>query len=252
MDPRSHPPRLRPQTSTAVDARPEPVAAEPAGSPPLTPDEEVLVSVLIKRGLRDRRPDPARPSNTAHEHQRDLRQSILELNLISPELLNQLAFERLTALAEDVLGQARRAEPGAAARDAPALARPHPAPARRPQGAPGAGRHRDPARPGRPDPRAGLRVPRHRHPLRSPGDRPAGPLPDRRPAPGHPRSSSHAVATPMISRLKVMSNLNIVERRHSQDGRITIQHHNRPARPPRGDLPDDLRREDRHPDPRGR
>ena len=25
-----------------------------------------------------------------------------------------------------------------------------------------------------------------------------------------------------------MSNLNIVERRHSQDGRITIQHHNRP------------------------
>ena len=37
-----------------------------------------------------------------------------------------------------------------------------------------------------------------------------------------------AMATPVISRLKVMSNLNIVERRHSQDGRITIQHHNRP------------------------
>ena len=36
-----------------------------------------------------------------------------------------------------------------------------------------------------------------------------------------------AMATPMISRLKVMSNLNIVERRHSQDGRITIQHQNR-------------------------
>ena len=37
-----------------------------------------------------------------------------------------------------------------------------------------------------------------------------------------------AMATPVISRLKIISNLNIVERRHSQDGRITIQHHNRP------------------------
>ena len=37
-----------------------------------------------------------------------------------------------------------------------------------------------------------------------------------------------AMATPVISRLKIVSNLNIVERRHSQDGRITIQHHNRP------------------------
>ena len=36
-----------------------------------------------------------------------------------------------------------------------------------------------------------------------------------------------ALATPLISRIKVMSNLNIVERRHSQDGRITIQHLNR-------------------------
>jgi type II secretory ATPase GspE/PulE/Tfp pilus assembly ATPase PilB-like protein len=36
-----------------------------------------------------------------------------------------------------------------------------------------------------------------------------------------------AMATPVISRLKILSNLNIVERRHAQDGRITIQHHNR-------------------------
>jgi len=34
--------------------------------------------------------------------------------------------------------------------------------------------------------------------------------------------------THVISRIKVMSNLNIVERRHSQDGRVTIQHLNRP------------------------
>jgi type IV pilus assembly protein PilB len=32
----------------------------------------------------------------------------------------------------------------------------------------------------------------------------------------------------MLSRLKVMASLNIVERRHSQDGRISIMHHNLP------------------------
>src|SRR5262249_31432827 len=31
-------------------------------------------------------------------------------------------------------------------------------------------------------------------------------------------------ATSVVSRLKVMANLNIVERRHAQDGRITIRH----------------------------
>ncbi|MFO0909139.1 MAG: GspE/PulE family protein [Isosphaeraceae bacterium] len=36
------------------------------------------------------------------------------------------------------------------------------------------------------------------------------------------------VTTAVVSRVKVMSNLNIVERRHAQDGRITIQHLNRP------------------------
>ena len=37
-----------------------------------------------------------------------------------------------------------------------------------------------------------------------------------------------SMATAMISRLKVMASLNIVEHRHSQDGRISIMHHNRP------------------------
>ncbi len=35
-------------------------------------------------------------------------------------------------------------------------------------------------------------------------------------------------ASSVVSRLKVMSNLNIVERRHAQDGRITIRHKDRP------------------------
>src|SRR5262249_41663890 len=37
----------------------------------------------------------------SQERSRDLRQAILELNLISPDVLNQLAFERLTALTAD-------------------------------------------------------------------------------------------------------------------------------------------------------
>ena len=163
----------------------------------------------------------------SQEHNRDLRQSILELNLISPELLNQLAFERLSALA----GQ-RRARRGGDRRGAraggAALARPHPAPSRRPQGAPGEGRrpstlselvnqileracdceatdiHFDPQE-------NGLRV-RYRI---------DGQLQDI-------LFVEPAMATPVISRLKIISNLNIVERRHSQDGRITIQHHNQP------------------------
>ena len=60
-----------------------------------------------------------------------------------------------------------------------------------------------------------------------------------------------AMATPVISRLKIVSNLNIVERRHSQDGRITIQHHNRPRDLRLATFPTIVRREDRHPDPRG-
>jgi len=68
--------------------------------PPLTSDEEVLVHALIKRGLVTS--DQVRSAQQyGFEHQRDLRQSILELNFISPELFNELAFERLSAMAGD-------------------------------------------------------------------------------------------------------------------------------------------------------
>ena len=60
-----------------------------------------------------------------------------------------------------------------------------------------------------------------------------------------------AMATPVISRLKIISNLNIVERKHSQDGRITIQHHNKPRDLRLATFPTNLRREDRDPDSRG-
>ena len=87
----------------AVPAERPAVAPTPTSSlaiPPLTPDEEVLVQALIKRGYLTA--DQVRSAQQyGAEHGRDLRQSILELNLISPELLNQLAFERLAAMAKD-------------------------------------------------------------------------------------------------------------------------------------------------------
>ena len=161
------------------------------------------------------------------EHNRDLRQSILELNLISPELLNQLAFERLSALATDNGDdQAAGTESGRRGRA--------PLSPNRTQ------HHRDVRKDLQEkaatvslselvnqileracdceatdihfDPQEnGLRV-RYRI---------DGQLQDI-------LFVEPAMATPVISRLKVISNLNIVERRHSQDGRITIQHHNKP------------------------
>ena len=157
-------------------------ASDPGrGGPGLGPDQARAC---------DRRPDPRWPSNTATSISRDLRQSILELNLISPELLNQLAFERLTALAgghsADRLPATKAGRPR---RDAPALARSDPAPARHPQGAPGA-RRRPPPCPtwsrrssNAPSTRRATDI--HFDPQET---RPAGPLPDRRPAPGHPRA----------------------------------------------------------------
>ena len=50
------------------------------------------------------------------------------------------------------------------------------------------------------------------------------------------------LALPVISRLKVMSNLNISERRLPQDGRITYQRGRPPGGPPRVHAPDAVRR----------
>ena len=221
-------PSTSPSSSTSTDVnRPAgAVSLGPLAPAPLTPEEEVLVSVLIKRGLVTA--DQIRAAQQyGHEHQRDLRQSILELSLISPELLNQLAFERLTVLARDSSDKLPATKAG------PPIATLPLSPDRTQH-------HRD------------VRKELQEHVL-------TAPLPDVvqqilerafdcRATDIHFDSQEsglrvryridgqlqdilfvdHAVATPMISRLKVMASLNIVERRHSQDGRISIQHHNRP------------------------
>jgi type IV pilus assembly protein PilB len=212
---------------TASSAPPHPsAAAGEAMLPALSPAEEALITVLLKKGLLS-----TEQVHTAQvysqEHNRDLRQAILELNLISPEVLNQLAFERLTALAGD------NGQPGAAGTAVVAVA-PGPLSPDRSQ------HHRDVRKELQEksvsstlsqlvndillracdcqatdihfDPQEnGMRV-RYRI---------DGQLQDI-------LFVDQAMSTPVISRLKIMSNLNIVERRHAQDGRITIQHHNRP------------------------
>jgi len=193
--------------------------------PGLSPSDQALVTVFLKKGLLST--DQVRAAQVyGKEHNRDLRQAILELNLISPELLNQLAFERLSALATDN-GDPQTAGSGLAVAASPL------SPDR-------AQHHRDVRKVLQEkaatvsvselvnqileracdcdatdihfDPKEnGLRV-RYRI---------DGQLQDI-------LFLEPAMATPVISRLKVVSNLNIVERRHSQDGRITIQHHNKP------------------------
>jgi type II secretory ATPase GspE/PulE/Tfp pilus assembly ATPase PilB-like protein len=203
-------------------------SATPAGEAMLlnfSPAEEALITALMKRGLLST--EQVRAAQLySQERNRDIRQSILELNLISPELLNQLAFERLTSLASDN-GQA--VAPGTDL--APTVAGPlspdrskHHRDIRkelqeksitstlselvndilvRACDCQGTDIHFDPQE-------NGLRV-RYRI---------DGQLQDI-------LFVEPAMATPVISRLKIMSNLNIVERRHAQDGRISIQHHNR-------------------------
>jgi len=194
--------------------------------PGLTAVENALIAVFLKRGLLTT--EQVRAAQFySKEHNRDLRQSILELNLISPELLNQLAFERLSELASD---NGDRKEAGAGGGMVLAAT---PLSPNRTQ------HHRDVRRDLQEkaatatlselvsqileracdceatdihfDPQEnGLRV-RYRI---------DGQLQDI-------LFVEPAMAVPVVSRLKVMSNLNIVERRHAQDGRITIQHHNR-------------------------
>ena len=64
----------------------------------VSPADQTLAMVLIQSGLITMDQLHAAQLYSVENH-RDLRQAILELNLISAERLNALAFERLTALA---------------------------------------------------------------------------------------------------------------------------------------------------------
>ena len=187
--------------------------------PPLSVAEKNLVSVLMKNGIINSH-QLLVAQRYGQENNRDLRQSILELNLISPELLNALAFQQLASLGQGASQTASRENALAAL--SPDSAK-HQKDVRNElaqlaQTAPltelvnqifekaiqcrATDIHLDPQS-------DGLRI-RYRI---------DGQLQDI-------VTLETAQITLLISRIKVMSNLNIVEKRHSQDGRITINHAN--------------------------
>jgi type IV pilus assembly protein PilB len=196
-----------------------------------SPHDEALHTALVRYGLLTSEQLEV-AQRYGREHQRDLRQSILELNLISPERLNELAFERLTSLVDT-----NGANPGG----------PHGGPVFIPVPPlyPDRAKHQLDIRnelqqlvSGGSSPELVAHILMRACDLRAtdihfdPHERGVrlrfridGQLQD-------VVEIDAASAVPMVSRLKVMSNLNIVDRRHSQDGRITIVH---------GDSPRDFR-----------
>lgn len=198
--------------------------------PPLSAEDEVMAAVLVSKGMLS-----GEQLTLAREYgaERDggLKQSILELNLISPERLNQLAFERLSAMAQDT--PERPEEPA----KAPAAEKPAPI---------------VPISPDRNQIQRDVRKELQESSQTIPVPQLLGQILERaidcRATDIHFDSLDSglrvryrvdgqlqdilfidmATAAAVISRIKVMANLNIVERRHAQDGRISIQHHNRP------------------------
>jgi type IV pilus assembly protein PilB len=196
----------------------------------LTSEDEVMAGVLLKKGmLTGDQIDLARKYGA--ERNCDLKQAILELNLISPERLNQLAFERLTAMAQDN----QEKTPGLI--DAPpAASAPTPAP----------------ISPDRNQIQRDVRKELQESSQTLPVPELIGQILERaidcRATDIHFDSLENGIrvryridgqlqdilfvdsstSAAVIGRIKVMSNLNIVERRHSQDGRISIMHNNRP------------------------
>ncbi len=189
----------------------------------LSVGDQNLVAALMKSGMVTA-DQVQKAQRYSLENHREFRQAVLELNLISSEMLNALAFEHLaamaqsngTALATPDVAQLPMTHPDVAKhqRDIRNELRELAATATLPDLV---GQIFEKAIESRAtdihfDPQSeGLRV-RYRV---------DGQLQD-------VLTLDNTLMTPMISRIKVMSNLNIVERRHAQDGRITIQHLNRP------------------------
>ncbi len=152
--------------STALDRSTAAATPVKPSCPAFLPVEEALLTVLLKKGLLST--EQVRIAQVyGQEHNRDLRQSILELNLISPDLLNHLAFERLSALATDN-GEPQPSAAGLPASLSPNRTQHHRDVRKELQEKAG---DRDLVGAGQPDPRARLRLPGHRHSFRSSRER---------------------------------------------------------------------------------
>jgi len=190
--------------------------------PALPAADQGLIAALVHNGLLTAEQVAAVQKYGAENH-RDVRQSILELNLISPEMLNTLAFQHLATMTNGHNAPV-------SVRDGTAIAL-----------SPDSTKHQRDIRNELRDLAASAPLPElvsqifekaiesratdiHFDPqenglrLRFRID---GMLQD-------VMNLEPGLSTPVVSRIKVMASLNIVERRHSQDGRVTIRHQNRP------------------------
>lgn len=218
--------------------------------PNLSAADAALAAVMLQHGLLNDE-ELLSAWNYSKDHERSLKQAILELNLITSERLNQLAFERLEALA------AKDAEATSDQDAAPAESEGEAPPPEEDENAETVEEKTaaEPAVPARPDrDRVERDVRRELHDLAQTAPVPelVGQILERaidcRATDIHFDSMDNGLriryridgqlqdilfvdavlASASISRIKVISNLNIIERRHAQDGRISITHANRP------------------------
>ncbi len=207
-----------------------PATLDPAGTElvPTTGADQRLVAILVKNGMVSSE-QMQLALRLAGDTQVDLRQAILELKLIPPDLIIELAFERLRYLAEEQVGLV----PAAAI--------------------PGASHDLVPATPSLDRTKHQLDIRKELKELSATATLPDLVAQILQKACESRATDIHvdpherglriryridgqlqdvleldmAITAPLISRLKVISNLNIVDRRHSQDGRITFDHQNR-------------------------
>jgi type IV pilus assembly protein PilB len=222
-----------PGRETAVtDAALPGVLTAPVASPielaPSTPADQGLVAVLLKKGMVTAEQVQAALRH-ARETRHDLGKAILELNLIPTESLQSLALDRLRSLAADQAALSPAAEPQVAPSATPSRS-----------ASPDRTQHQLDIRKelkvlsgtatlpdlvaqilqkGCESRATDIHIDPHERGLRI-RFRIDGQLQD-------VLELDAAITAPLISRLKVISNLNIVDRRHSQDGRIGFEYQNR-------------------------
>jgi len=232
------PARPLPDTSPRDPSRSLAAKTDAAELPGLSAEDSALVDLLLTRGMIDGE-QLLSAWNYSKDHDRDLRRSIVELNLIAPERLNQLAFERLDALAREAAKKEVAERDGAKTDGAEKEKREAAVPAT--VALPDRERvQRDVRRELQEAAQTAL-VPELVHQILQRAI-------DCRATDIHFDSLDNGLriryridgqlqdilfvdamlAAAAISRIKVISNLNIIERRHSQDGRISITHANRP------------------------
>lgn len=247
------PARPSPDAPPRDSSRSLAVTNVPAALPDLSAEDAAMVSGLLSLGIVDDEQLLA-AWNYSKDHGRGLRESILELNLIAPDRLSRLAFERLEAMARERAdeeppsakiasngdSQAKTLETETATTEVVEKAE---TPEKRESATTVLDRdrvQRDVRRDLQETAQTAL-VPELVSQILDRAidcratdihfDAMANGLRIRYRIDGQLQDILFIDATlgaATISRVKVMSNLNIIERRHAQDGRITITHANRP------------------------